>query len=101
MRTEVQTILNDLGIERNALTEFITALLPILQRKIEYISPELLQNGSLLSHFVYESLSFDKAIYDKYFYVPTGRDRWDGITQHFLESPRNFKTWRDVEKNCR
>jgi RAD50-interacting protein 1 len=100
MGHEIQTIHNQLGLQQSALTEFITVLLPILQRKFDHILPDLRKNGSLLSHFMHESLSFDSVIREKYLYIPTGSDKWEGITQYFLRSPATFKTWRDAEKDC-
>ena len=100
MSNEVQSILNDVGLRCSALKEFITALLPILEHKIDYIMPDLLKNPSLLSHFVHENLVFDTTLREEYLYIPAGKDKWDGLTQHSLKSPRVFATWRDAEKNC-
>jgi len=100
MDNQVQSISNSVGLRCNALTEFISALLPILQHKIDYIMPDLLKNASLLSHFVHENLLFDTTLREEYLYIPAGKDKWDGLTQHSLKSPRVFATWRDTEKNC-
>ena len=62
--------------------------------------PDLLKNGSLLSHFVHENLIFDTIIKEQYLYVPSGKDKWDGLIQYSLKSQRTFATWRDTEKNC-
>ena len=100
MNNEIQAILNQVGLRRSALSEFITALLPILQRKIDHIMPDLLKNGALLSHFMHENLVFDTTLRDEYLYIPFGKERWEGLIQHSLKSPRNFATWRDTEKDC-
>jgi hypothetical protein len=100
MSHDIQTIHNQLGLQQSALTEFITVLLPILQRKFDHILPDLRKNGFLLSHFMHESLSFDSVIREKYLYIPTGNDKWEGLTQYFLRSPTTFKTWRNAEKDC-
>jgi RAD50-interacting protein 1 len=100
MNNEIQSILNEIGLRRSALSEFITALLPILQRKIDHIMPDLLKNGSLLSHFMHENLVFDSYLREAYLYLPSGQEKWDGLIQHSLKSPRVFATWRDTEKDC-
>ena len=100
MNVEVQGILNEIGLRRSALAEFISALLPILQRKIDYILPDLIKNGSLLSHFIHENLAFDVTLRDEYLYLPFGQDKWDGLVQHALSTPRVLATWRDTEKDC-
>lgn len=100
MNNEIQLILNEIGLGRSALAEFITALLPILQRKIDHIMPDLLNSGSSLSHFMRENLVFDSTLREQYLYIPSGKDKWDGLIQHSLKSQRVFATWRDTEKNC-
>ena len=100
MNNEIQSILNEIGLRRSALAEFITALLPILQRKIDYIMPDILKNGSLLSHFMHENLVFDTRLREEYLYIPSGKEKWDGLIQHSLKSQRVFATWRDTEKDC-
>jgi RAD50-interacting protein 1 len=100
MNTEIQSILNEIGLRRSALSEFITALLPILERKIDHIIPDLLKNAQLLSHFMHENLVFDSTIRERYLYVPSGSEKWDGLIQHALKSQRVFATWRDVERDC-
>jgi hypothetical protein len=100
MNQDVQMILNELGLRRSALAEFITALLPILHRKIDSIMPDLLKDASSLSHFMHENMVFDTSLRENYLYIPFGKEVWEGSIQHSLKSPRVFKTWRDVEKDC-
>ena len=100
MNTEIQAILNEVGLRRSALAEFITALLPILQRKIDHGMSDLLKNGSLLSHFMRENLVFDTTLRKEYLYIPFGKDKWEGLIQHSLKSTQIFNTWRDVEIGC-
>jgi len=100
MNTEIQSILNEIGLRHSALAEFITALLPILQRKIDRIIPDLLYNAQLLSHFMHENLVFDSTLRERYMYLPSGKDKWAGLIQHSLSSHRVFVTWLDVEKDC-
>jgi len=100
MNQEVQMILNELGLRRSALAEFITALLPILHHKIDSIMPDLLKNAPSLSHFMHENMVFDSSLRENYLYIPFGKEFWEGSMQHSLKSPWIFKTWRDVEKDC-
>jgi RAD50-interacting protein 1 len=100
MNTEVQTIMNEIGLRRTAMTEFITALLPIITRKMDHILPELITSGPLLSHYMHENLVFDTTLQDDYLYIPFNQESWRGSIQHALKSPRIFNTWRDVERDC-
>ena len=100
LNNEVQSILNEIGLRRTVMTEFITALLPIITRKMDHIIPELLNFPSMLSHYMHENLIFDSTLREQYLYIPFNQDKWDGSIQHVLKSPRVFKTWRDVEKDC-
>lgn len=101
MNTEIESILNEIGLRRRALSEFITAMLPILERKIDRIIPDLLKNAQLLSHFMHETLVFDSALREQYLYIPSGSEKWIGLIQHALKSPRVFATWLDIEKDCK
>jgi RAD50-interacting protein 1 len=100
MENDMQSILNETGFKRIAMVEFIAALHPILERKIDHILPELLGNGYLLSHFVHEALSFDRKLREEYLFVPHGRDHWEGIAQYALRSSSAFKAWQKTEKDC-
>lgn len=100
MQNDLQSILNETGFNRIAITEFIAALHPILERKINHILPELLGNSSLLSHFVHEALSFDRKVREEYLFVPYGRDSWEGITAYALRSASTFNAWQKAEKDC-
>jgi hypothetical protein len=101
MNTEIQSILNEIGLRRSALSELITALLPILERKTDRIVPDFLKNAQILSHFMQENLVFDLALREQYLYLPSGSEKWVGLIQHSLKSQRVFATWRDVEKDCK
>ena len=101
MSTEIQSILNEIGLRQSALSEFITALLPILQRKIDRVIPDVINNARLLSHFMHENLVFDSTLRERYLFLPAGKEKWDGLIQHSLSSPRVFITWLDVEKDCK
>ena len=100
MTNQVQLVLNEIGLRRSALNEFITALLPTLQQKIDHILPELIKNDRLLSHFVHENLAFDSALRKQYLYLPYGDKQWDGLVQHSLKSQRVFALWKNAEKEC-
>ena len=99
MNNEIQSILNEIGLKRAALSEFITALLSILQRKIDKTLPALLNNNLLFSHFMHQSLAFDLTLREEYLYVPFGFDQWDGLIQHVLKSTQTLQKWIDIEKD--
>lgn len=86
---------------RDAVNEFITALLPILRRKIHNLLPQILDQAQLLSHFIHEMIKFDAALRDEFSYVPYGEKGWKGVTHEVLTVEKGFTGWIKVEKECK
>ncbi|KAF8437405.1 TIP-1 family-domain-containing protein [Terfezia claveryi] len=87
---------------RDAVLEFITAVLPMLRRKIRNLLPQIVQHAQLLSHFIHEMIKFDTVLRDDYLYAPYGTDAeaiWEGITHEVLVKDNWFAQWLKVEKD--
>ncbi|KAJ6262705.1 hypothetical protein Dda_1261 [Drechslerella dactyloides] len=89
--------------DHDAVQEFITALLPIVRRKIDSDLPALASQGPLASHFVQQALKFDATLREEYLYSPFGidPDDWRGVTHEVLTVNDSdfFKKWLAVEKD--
>ncbi|KAH0614521.1 uncharacterized protein H6S33_000157 [Morchella sextelata] len=83
---------------RDAVNEFITALLPVLRRKIHNLLPQILDQAQLLSHFIHEMIKFDAVLRDEFSYVPYGENGWKGVTHEVLTVENGFAGWIKVEK---
>lgn len=88
------------GKERIALHEFITALLPVVSRKIMKLVPQVLESPDLLAHTIYETQNFDGILKEKFFYTPFGCDRWNGLSGHILSRKEWFSRWLDIEREA-
>jgi RAD50-interacting protein 1 len=85
----------------DAMSEFITALLPMVSAKCLSLLPQISASPSLLSHFVHELMSFDTTLRDSWAYTPVPRvlADWKGLTWSMLTTHGYFATWLQVEKN--
>jgi len=88
--------------QRDAVNEFITALLPVLRRKIHHLLPQILDQAQLLSHFIHEMIKFDAELRGELEYVPYGcaDGEWKGVTHEVLVVEGGFVGWIKVEKEC-
>ncbi|VVT43956.1 uncharacterized protein SAPINGB_P000230 [Magnusiomyces paraingens] len=88
--------------DRNGVHEFITALLPSVRRKALSLFSQVTSSPKLLSHLVYETIMFDNAIREKYYYVPYNSDpqsplEWRGISGDILSNDDAYNTWLKIE----
>jgi hypothetical protein len=84
---------------RDAVCEFITALLPIVRRKTRNILPRIIEHAQLLSHFIHELIKFDAELRDEFYYAPFGtQGPWKGMTHEVLVVGNGFAGWLKVEK---
>jgi hypothetical protein len=85
----------------DAMSAFITALLPMLRTKIRSLLPKVAGQPQLLSHLVHEVMSFDSTIRDNWGYDGGyGVDGWKGLSWEFLVQGDWFGRWLQVEKDC-
>ncbi|RPA89814.1 hypothetical protein L873DRAFT_1822137 [Choiromyces venosus 120613-1] len=86
--------------QRDAVNEFVTALLPVLRRKIHHLLPQILDQAQLLSHFIHEMIKFDAELREEFGYLPYGcaDGEWKGVTHEVLVVEGGFVGWIKVEK---
>jgi hypothetical protein len=85
----------------DAMSAFITALLPVLRTKISSMLPRVANQPQLLSHLVHEIMSFDSTIRDTWAYDGGhGLSGWNGLSWEFLVQGNWFDQWLRVEKEC-
>ncbi|KAF1843640.1 RINT-1 family protein-like protein [Cucurbitaria berberidis CBS 394.84] len=84
----------------DAMSAFITALLPMLRTKIGSLLPKVAGQPQLLSHLMHEVMSFDTTIRDTWGYDGGyGIDGWKGLSWEFLVQGDWFGRWLQVEKD--
>ncbi|KAF2846034.1 RINT-1 family protein-like protein [Plenodomus tracheiphilus IPT5] len=84
----------------DAMSAFITALLPMLRTKIGSLLPKVAGQPQLLSHLMHEIMSFDTTIRDTWGYDGGyGVDGWKGLSWEFLVQGDWFGRWLQVEKD--
>ncbi|RAR09545.1 rint-1 family protein [Stemphylium lycopersici] len=84
----------------DAMSAFVTALLPMLRTKIGSLLPKVAGQPQLLSHLMHEMMSFDTTIRDDWGYDGGyGVDGWKGLSWEFLVQGDWFGRWLQVEKD--
>ncbi|KIX07864.1 uncharacterized protein Z518_02518 [Rhinocladiella mackenziei CBS 650.93] len=85
----------------DAVSTFITGLLPMVFAKCLSFLPQISKQPQLLSHFMHEIMTFDTAIRDSWGYVPIPRmlSEWKGVTWKILTTHGYFTPWLTVEKD--
>ncbi len=85
----------------DSTSALITALLPMLRRKVFSVIPQIAKQPQLLSHFVHELMSFDNTLRDEWDYDGgSGIEGWKGLTWEVLVKKDYFGRWLEVEKSC-
>ncbi|KAI5296079.1 hypothetical protein KEM52_005774 [Ascosphaera acerosa] len=85
----------------DAVSAFITALLPMLSEKLASTVPLIADHPQLMSHFMHELLRFDADIRDTWNYIPnpcTG-ESWKGMAWEVLVQQAWFARWLEIERN--
>lgn len=87
------------------MTDFITALVKPLNRKIRASIPQLLEMPSILAHTLYQALHFDQSVRELYGYSPritTGvKEEWKGTADIVLGNKAWFEGWKESERKCK
>ena len=88
-------------IYTDAVSSFITALLPMIEKKALQLAKEVRSNAPLFSHLVHELMSFDECLRDTWAYTPSSNplNEWKGLTWSILTIHGYFNAWLEVEKN--
>jgi hypothetical protein len=77
---------------------FITALLPVLQEKVDSLLKEISNDPGLLSRFMHQLFEFDDTVRVKFNYdAGNTHFGWKGITWNVLDT--YFDRWLQVEKD--
>ena len=90
----------DESIYTDALSAFITALLPMLTTKCLTLLPQVANKPQLFSHFIHELMSFDSTLREEWSYAPVAQAifDWKGLTWLMLTTHGYFNAWLQVEK---
>ncbi|KAL8764668.1 MAG: hypothetical protein Q9194_006904, partial [Teloschistes cf. exilis] len=84
----------------DSTSALITALLPMLRRKVFNVMPHIAKQPQLLSHTIHELMSFDVSLRDEWGYDGgRGVEGWGGLTWEVLVKKDWFGRWFEVEKN--
>ncbi|KAL8674747.1 MAG: hypothetical protein Q9168_000831 [Polycauliona sp. 1 TL-2023] len=84
----------------DSTSALITALLPMLRRKVFSVIPQIAKQPQLLSHFIHELMDFDITLRDEWGYDGgSGIEGWKGLTWEVLVKKDWFGRWLEVEKN--
>ncbi|KAI9680836.1 MAG: hypothetical protein M1817_004276 [Caeruleum heppii] len=85
----------------DATAALITALLPMLRRKILGMLPDIAKQPQLLSHLIHELISFDTTLRDEWGYGGGngGDEVWKGLTWEVLVLNGWFGKWLSVERD--
>lgn len=103
LRTRFRTSnLSMTSIFIDSTSALITALLPMLRRKVFGVIPQIAKQPQLLSHFIHELMSFDISLRDEWGYDGgSGVEGWRGLTWEVLVKKDWFGRWLEVEKTCK
>lgn len=92
--------LNPLYID--STSALITAVLPMVRRKVFTLLRQISKQPQLLSHLMHELMSFDTSLRDDWGYGGgQGAEGWKGLTWEVLVKQDWFGTWLQVEKDCK
>lgn len=84
----------------DATSAFITALLPMLRRKLVSFANQLSDQPQLLSHLIHEVISFDTLLQESYAYSPSSPTiSWRGLSFYLLDTCAYFDRWLTVERD--
>lgn len=84
----------------DALSAFITALLPMLKRKLYSFATQVSSQPQLLSHLIHEVMAFDATLQESYSYSPISPSLpWRGLAHFLLDTCGYFAQWLTVERD--
>lgn len=84
----------------DATSAFITALLPMLCRKLTGFAQQVESQPQLLSHLVHEVIAFDTNLQDSYAYAPVSPSMpWRGLAYFLLDTRGYFQKWLNGERD--
>ncbi|KAK2831885.1 hypothetical protein FQN49_007073, partial [Arthroderma sp. PD_2] len=89
------------SIYSDAVSSFITALLPMVRQKAMNLLPTVSKHPQAFSHLIHELMSFDNELKLSWSYPsnPAQENAWKGLTWEILVKENWFSEWLRVEKN--
>ena len=97
-RNDLQNL--DEDMYPDAVSCFISTLLPAVSEKSLSLIPQIATQPQLLSHFVHELISFDMTVRDSWAYTPSTNllANWQGLTSSTLGTKNYFEVWLQAER---
>ena len=97
-RNDLQNL--DEDMYPDAVSCFISTLLPAVSEKSLSLIPQIATQPQLLSHFVHELMSFDMTVRDSWAYTPSTNllADWQGLTSSTLGTKNYFEIWLQAER---
>ncbi|KAK4497012.1 hypothetical protein PRZ48_011461 [Zasmidium cellare] len=84
----------------DAISAFITALIPMVKTKVSSVAKQVSSQPSLLSHLVQEVIQFDTTIKESYSYTPISPSmEWRGLSFFLLDTCGWFRDWLAAERD--
>jgi len=84
----------------DATSALITALLPLLRRKLTSILPDVSRSPNLLSNLIHEVMSFDAKLLEEWNYTPLSPSTpFRGLSHYILSDLGYFRAWFAVERD--
>jgi len=94
-----KTDLVDMPAYTDVISAWITALLPLAQRKIKTLLPQVIQQPRLLSNLIHEIMDFDRKLAEEWNYSPLSTSSpYRGLSHYTLSVLDMFPTWFNNEK---
>lgn len=79
---------------------FITALLPMVQRKLVSLLSQIASQPQLLSNLIHEVMTFDTKLQEEWDYTPLAPSMsWRGLAHFILEKEGFFSRWIAAERD--
>lgn len=84
----------------DASSAWITALMPLLRRRLQNILPQIVKQPSLFSNLIHEVMAFDGKIAEDWDYTPLSTAiPFRGLSHYILSELEYFPAWFSVEKD--
>lgn len=84
----------------DATSAFITALLPLLQRKLTNLLPQVASQPNLFSNLIHEVILFDATLVTEWNYTPlTPSTPYRGLSHYILNTLSYYDRWLAVERD--
>ncbi|KAK4997695.1 hypothetical protein LTR66_002925 [Elasticomyces elasticus] len=84
----------------DATSAFVTALLPMLRRKLSSTLPKISLQSNLFSHLMHEVMTFDTTLRETWNYAGSDLDsEWRGLAYYVLDRLDYFPRWIKVERD--